>query len=660
MANERLFQFPAKVSPVVADIVYVGDSAAAFAEVQCTIGQIFSAWYTAIPTASQFSGWDANKNLAANSFLAGYRTTATAAATTTLTVTDAYQQYFTGSTTQTVLLPVTSTLALGQGFYIVNNSSGVVTVQSSGGNTIQAMAANTALLVTCILTSGTTAASWNAEYASQNSALPLPVSLANGGTNAALTADNGAIVYSTGSALALLAHTTTAGLALLSGNNAAPSWSATAPLLTGGGTMAGNIAMGTNAITGMADPVNAQDAATKHYVDAIATGGAAPVQAATTANLTATYSNGTAGVGATLTNSGAQAAFSVDGYSASVGDRILVKNQSTNTQNGIYTVTVVGTGATNWVLTRAADYDTPSNINDTGLIPVINGTVNAASGWFNSTVMVTIGTTAVTYVEFTNITYPISLANGGTNANLTASNGGIFYSTASAAAILAGTATAGLALLSGSSTAPTWSTQPPITKINVQVFTSSGANTYTPTAGTQYAYVELWGAGGGGGSTNSASVFGAGGGGGAYAASLIHNPTSVTINIGAGGNGGGANNGAAGTDGGNTTYNTTTIVAAGGTHAANGNSAGGAGGTVASSTGTILLAGSGGNFNNGVSGLFTAGGNSPKNSPSAALVNAVGANGVVNSGQGGGGGSSAAAGGNGGSGYAVVTEFISA
>jgi hypothetical protein len=56
------------------------------------------------------------------------------------------------------------------------------------------------------------------------------LSLALGGTNAALTADNGAIVYSTGSALALLAHTTTAGLCLLSGNNAAPTWSTAKPL----------------------------------------------------------------------------------------------------------------------------------------------------------------------------------------------------------------------------------------------------------------------------------------------------------------------------------------------------------------------------------------------------------------------------------------------
>ena len=97
-------------------------------------------------------------------FLAGYSTTATAASTTTLTVASNQLQYFTGTTTQTVVLPVTSTLVLGQSFTITNNSTGVVTVQSSGANTIQAMATLSVLTVTCILTSGTTAASWSTWY----------------------------------------------------------------------------------------------------------------------------------------------------------------------------------------------------------------------------------------------------------------------------------------------------------------------------------------------------------------------------------------------------------------------------------------------------------------------------------------------------------------
>lgn len=123
---------------------------------------------TVAPAATSWAGWDANKNLSANNFINGYTTIATAAGTTTLVVGSTYQQYFTGSTTQTVLLPVTSTLILGQQFFIRNNSTGVVTVQSSGGNTIQSMGPSSELLVTVILTTGTGTASWDAIYVSAN------------------------------------------------------------------------------------------------------------------------------------------------------------------------------------------------------------------------------------------------------------------------------------------------------------------------------------------------------------------------------------------------------------------------------------------------------------------------------------------------------------
>lgn len=95
----------------------------------------------------------------------GYATTATAAGTTTLTSASAYQQYFTGTTTQTVVLPVTSTLTLGLSYFIRNNSTGIVTVQSSGANTIATVAPGKHVEFTCILTSGTTAASWSATVA---------------------------------------------------------------------------------------------------------------------------------------------------------------------------------------------------------------------------------------------------------------------------------------------------------------------------------------------------------------------------------------------------------------------------------------------------------------------------------------------------------------
>jgi len=91
----------------------------------------------------------------------GYTTTATAAGTTTLTVSSNHQQFFTGTTTQTVVLPVASTLTLGMGYSIENNSTGVLTVQSSGFNTITTIPSGITTLFICILTSGTDAASWD-------------------------------------------------------------------------------------------------------------------------------------------------------------------------------------------------------------------------------------------------------------------------------------------------------------------------------------------------------------------------------------------------------------------------------------------------------------------------------------------------------------------
>lgn len=94
----------------------------------------------------------------------GYTTTATAAGTTTLTAASTHFQFFTGVTTQTIVLPVTSTLVLGEAFIIHNNSTGALTVNSSGANLVVTIPAGNTYMLTCILTSGTTAASWDADF----------------------------------------------------------------------------------------------------------------------------------------------------------------------------------------------------------------------------------------------------------------------------------------------------------------------------------------------------------------------------------------------------------------------------------------------------------------------------------------------------------------
>ena len=106
----------------------------------------------------------AGQTLPVNSLRLGYTTTVTANNTTTLTATSTQNQFFTGTTTQNIVLPVASTMAIGDTFYIQNNSTGSLTVNSSGSNLVVTIPANTTASVYCILNSGTTAASWDADF----------------------------------------------------------------------------------------------------------------------------------------------------------------------------------------------------------------------------------------------------------------------------------------------------------------------------------------------------------------------------------------------------------------------------------------------------------------------------------------------------------------
>jgi hypothetical protein len=117
-----------------------------------------------------------------------------------------------------------------------------------------------------------------------------------------------------------------------------------------------------------------------------------------------TYNNGVSGVGATLTQNSA-AIYTVDGFTFSATtQRLLVKNDTQSPSgafNGIYLCTTVGTALIPAVFTRAVDYDTPSDINNTGAIPVINGTVNGSTSWVETANIVTVGTTPLAFTQFT-------------------------------------------------------------------------------------------------------------------------------------------------------------------------------------------------------------------------------------------------------------------
>jgi len=158
---------------------------------------------------------------------------------------------------------------------------------------------------------------------------------------------------------------------------------------------------GLTTVTVTQDPTAALDLATKQYVDAVAEGlhvhaacaAATPGTLASITGGTVTYNNGTAGVGATLTLSVALPV--LDGYTLLTGDRVLVKNEATQANNGIYTWATGGT-----VLTRATDFDTAVEMASGDFTFVSNGTLYASTGWVQTDPVTVVGTSPVTWVQF--------------------------------------------------------------------------------------------------------------------------------------------------------------------------------------------------------------------------------------------------------------------
>lgn len=391
------------------------------------------------------------------------------------------------------------------------------------------------------------------------------------------------------------------------------------------------LSMNTNFITNVIDPSNPQDAATKHYVDLVAQGlNILPAAyAATTGNLNAIYNNNGAGVGATLTNNGALAAFSIDGVSPPLNSNILVKNQTTTFQNGLYKLTTVGSGIVAWVLTRQTFYDEASEITPGDFVLVDFGTANSGSGWIQTATIVNVGVDAILFSRF-----------GAQNS---------------------------------------------INKVVTQVISAIGASTYTPTAGMRYCIVENVGGGGQGGGSNSAAGTGSGGNGGGGAGYCRRTYTAAEIGATAavviGAAGAGAAAGAVGNNGGNSTFTPTgpgaTLTASGGGGGAAGvanaaanatpitNNAGSASGGEVNIVGS--MGSSGWVIANGVIGTGGAGGMSHFStvSPSTAAATVSAGNPGNGFGAGGGGGISNGAGGaragaDGKPGICIITEFISA
>jgi hypothetical protein len=165
---------------------------------------------------------------------------------------------------------------------------------------------------------------------------------------------------------------------------------------------------GLTSVTVTQDPVSNFQLATKQYVDTLVSSGVhfhEPVRVESPINLNATYSNGTAGVGATLTNAGTQAALVIDGITMVAADRVLVYEQTDQTQNGVYVVTDIGSGSTNWVLTRSADADSyglvgPDTLSEGSTFFVQQGATGAGETYTCNTIgPIVFGTTNITFAQ---------------------------------------------------------------------------------------------------------------------------------------------------------------------------------------------------------------------------------------------------------------------
>ena len=256
-------------------------------------------------------------------------------------------------------------------------------------------------------------------------------------------------------------------------------------------------------------PTAGTDIANKLYVDTVAQGlnTKAAVINATTSALTATYLNGTLGVGATLTNSGTNAAFAADGITNSVSDRVLIKDQASTFQNGIYTVTTAGSVSVPWVLTRATDNDTWAEV-PSGYVFISTGTTLADTGWVcSSDAGGTIGTTAITWSQFggvgglssinfgttgltpatpasgaVTVAGTLAVANGGTNITSYAIGDLVYASTSGVLSKLADVATGNALISGGVNTAPSYGKIALTTHVSGTLPIANGGTNTTATA----------------------------------------------------------------------------------------------------------------------------------------------------------------------------------
>lgn len=269
---------------------------------------------------------------------------------------------------------------------------------------------------------------------------------------------------------------------------------------------------GLTSVTLTQNPSTALEAATKQYVDGLVSSGITyhtPVKyevPSSTGNLNAIYNQPGGpgvGVGATLTNNGTLVAFAPDGPTASPGDRILIYNQNNAFENGVYTVTTVGSGLVPWVLTRATDADTyalknPNGLGEGDAFFITSGNTGAGETYvLNTQGTIIFGTTALTFVQVSSsqvysagtgltltgtqfsLTSPVVTGLGGTGLTSYTTGDMVYYASGTALSKLAiGSSTY---VMTSSGSAPQWSDPATITVGSATSATS--ATTATNVAG---------------------------------------------------------------------------------------------------------------------------------------------------------------------------------
>ena len=355
-------------------------------------GVIYGAWI--LSSGSGGSGV-ASFSAGTTGFTPSTATTSAVVLAGTLNVSNGGTGQTTASAAFNALSPITST-----GDLIVGNGTNSATRLGIGANGA-VLTSNGTTAVWTVSTGSVTSFSAGTTGFTPSTSTTGAVTL--GGTLGIANGGTGITSFGTGVQAALGANTTGTGSIALSNS---PTF--VTPNL--GAANATSVAMTSGTITNA--PSSSTDIVNKNYVDNTLNNINYHTAAAwaTTADLgTVTYNNGSSGVGATITNAGAQAALVIDGHTFTSTDvsnatRVLVKNESNAAYNGVYTVTNQGSGSTNWVLTRATDFNQPGSgsnyISPGAYVFVVNGSANANTSWVQSTPLpITVGTTSLAFIQ---------------------------------------------------------------------------------------------------------------------------------------------------------------------------------------------------------------------------------------------------------------------